>query len=37
MDQHDLPIETMWGDDGIVIRLPEAADALDLESFVISR
>jgi ATP-dependent Lhr-like helicase len=35
MDRHDLPIETMWGDDGIVIRLPEAADALDLDSFVI--
>ena len=36
MDQHDLPVETMWGDDGIVVRLPEAADALDVESFVIS-
>ena len=36
MDRHDLPVETMWGDDGIVMRLPEAADALDLESFVIA-
>ena len=36
MDQHDLPVETMWGDDGIVVRLPEAADALDVEAFVIS-
>jgi len=26
----------MWGDDGIVVRLPEAADALDVEAFVIS-
>jgi ATP-dependent Lhr-like helicase len=25
----------MWGDDGIVVRLPEAADELDVESFVI--
>jgi ATP-dependent Lhr-like helicase len=36
MDRHELPVETMWGDDGIVVRLPEAADALDLESFVIA-
>jgi ATP-dependent Lhr-like helicase len=36
MDRYDLPVETMWGDDGIVVRLPEAADALDVESFVIS-
>jgi ATP-dependent Lhr-like helicase len=35
-DRHDLPVETMWSDDGIVIRLPEAADELDLESFVIA-
>jgi ATP-dependent Lhr-like helicase len=36
MDRYDLPVETMWGDDGIVVRLPEAADALDVESFVIA-
>ncbi len=36
MDRFDLPVETMWGDDGIVIRLPEAADELDVESFVIA-
>ena len=35
LDRHDLPVETMWGDDGIVIRLPEAADALDIETFLI--
>jgi ATP-dependent Lhr-like helicase len=33
MQQFDLPVETMWGDDGIVIRLPEAADRLDAEVF----
>ena len=26
VERYDLPVETMWGDDGIVIRLPEAAD-----------
>ncbi len=35
MERHDLPVETMWGDDGIVIRLPEAADELDIETFLI--
>ena len=30
MDRYDLPVETMWGDDGIVIRLPESADELPL-------
>lgn len=28
-------IETMWSDDGIVIRLPEAADLIDANEFVI--
>ncbi len=35
IERYDLPVETMWGDDGIVIRLPESADALDLDVFVI--
>ncbi|MEO6651740.1 MAG: DEAD/DEAH box helicase [Ilumatobacteraceae bacterium] len=35
IDKYDLPVETMWGDDGIVIRLPEAADELDLDVFMI--
>ena len=35
MDRFDLPVETMWGDDGIVIRLPEAADELPLEELLI--
>ncbi len=36
IDRYDLPVETMWGDDGIVIRLPEAADELDLDVFMIA-
>ncbi len=35
IDRYDLPVETMWGDDGIVIRLPEAADDLDPDVFLI--
>ena len=34
-DQYDLPVESMWGDDGIVLRLPEAADELPLEAVLI--
>ena len=34
-DQYDLPVESMWGDDGIVLRLPEAADELPLEAMLI--
>ena len=33
VDQFDLPVETMWGDDGIVIRLPESADHIDADVF----
>ncbi|MGB3736257.1 MAG: DEAD/DEAH box helicase [Ilumatobacter sp.] len=35
MDRFDIPVETMWGDDGIVIRLPESADELPLENLLI--
>jgi ATP-dependent Lhr-like helicase len=35
MDQFDIPVETMWGDDGIVIRLPESAVELPIESLMI--
>jgi ATP-dependent Lhr-like helicase len=35
LERHDLPVETMWGDDGIVIRLPESADDLDIETFLV--
>ena len=34
-DQFDIPVESMWGDDGIVIRLPESADELPLDAFLI--
>ena len=30
-DHFGVPVETMWGDDGIVIRLPEAAEELPLD------
>lgn len=35
MDRFDIPVETMWGDDGIVVRLPESADELPVESLLI--
>ena len=35
MDRYDMPVETMWGDDGIVLRLPEAADELPLDELII--
>ena len=35
MDRYDLPVETMWGDDGIVIRLPESADELPMDALII--
>jgi ATP-dependent helicase Lhr and Lhr-like helicase len=35
MDRFELPVETMWGDDGIVIRLPEAADEIPLAELLI--
>ncbi|MGA1554412.1 MAG: Lhr family helicase [Ilumatobacteraceae bacterium] len=35
LDRFDLPVETMWSDDGIVIRLPESADRIDPEVFVL--
>jgi ATP-dependent Lhr-like helicase len=35
-ERFDWPIETMWSDDGIVIRLPEAADHIPVEELLIS-
>ncbi len=35
MDQFDIPVESMWGDDGIVIRLPESAVELPIEALMI--
>src|SRR5699024_2563112 len=32
MDRYDIPVESMWGDDGIVIRLPESAAELPLDA-----
>ena len=34
-DRYDLPVESMWGDDGIVLRLPEAADELPIDALLI--
>ncbi len=34
-DRFDMPVESMWGDDGIVLRLPEAADGLPLDQILI--
>ena len=34
-ERYDLPVESMWGDDGIVLRLPEAADDLPPEAIQI--
>ncbi len=31
-----LPVEVMWADDGIVLRLPEAADEVPIEELLIS-
>ncbi len=35
MDIYDIPVETMWGDDGMVLRLPESADELPLDAIMI--
>ena len=35
MDRYDIPVETMWGDDGIVVRLPESADELPVEAMLV--
>ena len=34
-DHFDVPVESMWGDDGIVLRLPEAVDELPIEAISI--
>ena len=33
-ERHGIRIETMWSDDGIVVRLPEAADNIDPDDLV---
>ena len=35
LERYDIPVETMYTDDGIVLRLPEAADELPLEELII--
>jgi len=35
MERYDIPVETMYTDDGIMLRLPEAADELPLADLVI--
>src|SRR4029078_4582640 len=35
MERFDMPIETMWSDDGIVLRLPAAADSVPLAELII--
>ena len=35
MERYDMPIETMWADDGIVLRLPEAADTVPITELII--
>jgi len=35
IDRFDIPVESMWGDDGIVIRLPESAVELPIEALMI--
>jgi ATP-dependent helicase Lhr and Lhr-like helicase len=35
IERYDMPIETMWSDDGIVLRLPEAADNMPIEDLII--
>jgi len=35
VERFDMPVETMWGDDGIVLRLPEAADEIPLDQLLI--
>src|SRR3954452_11131245 len=35
IDRFDMQIETMWSDDGIVLRLPEAADSVPIEELII--
>ena len=34
-ERFDIPVEMMWTDDGIVLRLPEAADELPLDDLII--
>ena len=35
-ERYDMAVETMWGDDGIVMRLPDGADELPVDQLLIS-
>lgn len=35
LERHGIPVETMWADDGIVLRLPEAIDRLPTDELLI--
>ena len=35
LERLGIPVETMWGDDGIVLRLPEAVDRIPVEELLI--
>ena len=35
IERYDIPVESMWGDDGIVIRLPESDFELPIEALMI--
>ena len=35
-ERYSMPVETLWGDDGIVVRLPEAADELPVDDVLIT-
>jgi ATP-dependent Lhr-like helicase len=35
MERHGFPVETMWSDDGIVLRLPEAVDDFPLDELLV--
>ena len=34
LERLSIPVETMWGDDGIVLRLPEAIDRIPIEELL---
>ena len=34
-ERYDMPVESMWGDDGIVLRLPDAVDELPIDELLI--
>ena len=34
-ERYGVPVETMWSDDGIVIRLPESADELPVDELLV--